>query len=1345
MPLQGSALTIADYVISDTTGGGDCSLIGSWSSGSKTCTLNSDISSSGVALEIASDGITLDGNYHTVTGNAGTGIGVYMYGRTNVTITNLNLSGFGDAFYLENSSGNQIMNSNASASGLNGLRLVNSNSNNLADSTFNNSGTGNGIRLEGSSNNQLSGLTVAGTNGHGVHMLSASDNNLLNGNQLSNNGSDCVRIESASHNQLTSNMVLSCSNGVYMEAAFSNTLHDNIFSNNFIGVDMSASNSNLVYNNDFQFNTIQAQASGGGGNAFFQAPPVGGNYWEDYAGCQNLDGDNFCDNPYTAAGIIDSYPWTTIDGWVDHTPPAITNTHPAGTIYSGATIIGTDYSDSVSGIDTSSVTVSLDGNPLTGCTVTASSVSCPVSGLAYGAHSFVGSVSDNAGNTSQFGSSFPVGDNQPPQVTYNGSTGVLGNGTPTLTATFADAEPSSGVDTGSAELSLNGGAHSACSVNGNNITCSASGLADGTYTATIYITDTDGNTGSGSGSFTVDTTPPTVSNLSPSGTIYSDSATISAAFSDSGAGVDTGSLTIKLDGNVLTGCSVSASGASCPVSGLSYGSHAISGSIADTVGNEATIGGGFQVGDNVAPTLTYQGPTGYLKTHFPVITAKYSDPAPSGGVKYWLAKVYLNGNGPYPCGADGTGSGISCTLSQVGDGNYSAHLTIEDYDGNVGTADGSFTIDTVPPTASDDAPGGWQHTDVTVHLSCHDATSGCDVVKYRLDGGSWQNGDTVTVSGDGTHNLQYYPVDKAGNNGAWTTVYVKIDATGPVATVTAPASPVDGDSTTITIDYSDAASGIDAAATSITLDGSPVAGCSITGSGASCPVSGLAPGEHQVGGTVSDKAGNQVAISGTFHVMRHYFFTWYDNRYSSNWVLMGNPGGSGGSTTFSLAIAGNDQDLSQYSFGNDTGCATTPCAPGEVPPGKTMTPAYDGLIGGPVKVTSQNGEKALVSQRTLWPKGGHSLEEVTGMEESRLADHYYWPWYDQLSDGYANWILAANPSETETVRAEVYIAGEKQQNRLDPARSDYGQYYFEIAPGDNVTPTFPGKQGGPVEVKAYVAGGDWNNAADRRDVIASQRVLSGHGSAFNEAVGVPAGELSDHYLWTWYDDKYGRNWMLIANTESEQVTYRVEVAGGCNADGTPSSDPGTACYQGTLAPQGSDGDIHTFRFSEEGVSGLANGPVELTAWKSADHSPAKVIASQRIVFGPSFGETMGYPASALTGHYLWTWYDQQTAGMRNWVLVANPPAASGDLYYEIWVAGQKLCDESDCPAATPGSWSGGPLAPGANVTPTFDQVIGGPVEVRTFADSAHTTPADAIASQRVLYYGYFNEVVGSGL
>lgn len=413
--------------------------------------------------------------------------------------------------------------------------------------------------------------------------------------------------------------------------------------------------------------------------------------------------------------------------------------------------------------------------------------------------------------------------------------------------------------------------------------------------------------------------------------------------------------------------------------------------------------------------------------------------------------------------------------------------------------------------------------------------------------------------------------------------------------------------------------------------------------------------------------------------LRSYYYTWYDDLNSNNWVLMANP--VGGSTLwFDLFIGGSKRSLA---------------GDGQVTAGTSLTPKYAGVIGGPVNTSSLTSAKAIVSQRVVWPKGGSSLEEVLGMDVDRLSNHYYWTWYDQVSAGYTNWVLVANPNPF-TVYYQIKVAGVSQQTGT-------------IAAGKNVTPTLPGVIGGPVEVLA------WNDAvggSNKADVFASQRVLSNYGGAFNEQVGTPAEELSSHYLWTWYDDRGGSNWILIANPNGSPMHYEIKIAGTV-VETTKTGEPGAKAE----IPAG--GKV-TPRF------GITGGPVEVKTFSNAAHTvPMNSIASQRVLWGSSFAETPGYPYSALSSSYHWTWYDNLAPGMKNWVLVANP-STSATVDYQIRING----------VVPPGG--SGTLSPGQRVTPTFPGIQAGPVEVTS-------TGGPVMASQRVLYNNYFNEVLGTVL
>ena len=74
-----------------------------------------------------------------------------------------------------------------------------------------------------------------------------------------------------------------------------------------------------------------------------------------------------------------------------------------------------------------------------------------------------------------------------------------------------------------------------------------------------------------------------IAGIAPTGSIYRDFTTIAASFTDA-VGVDTASVAVYLDGTRLDGCAVSASGVSCPVSGLEHGGHLFAVLAADTLG-----------------------------------------------------------------------------------------------------------------------------------------------------------------------------------------------------------------------------------------------------------------------------------------------------------------------------------------------------------------------------------------------------------------------------------------------------------------------------------------------------------------------------------------------------------------------------------------------------------------------------------------------------------------------------------------------------------------------------------------------------------------------------------------
>ncbi len=247
------------------------------------------------------------------------------------------------------------------------------------------------------------------------------------------------------------------------------------------------------------------------------------------------------------------------------------------------------------------------------------------------------------------------------------------------------------------------------------------------------------------------------------------------------------------------------------------------GTATDAAGNvsDPFIIGGINV-DETAPTLNGAATT-----------------APNGNGWYtgdvtvkWTASDALSGlDGANPANSTITGEG----------GNLSASASVSDKAGNTtGATVKGIKIDRTAPRTTATAPSGWQSSDVTVKLDASDNLSGVGGTYYTVDGGATQSGTTVTVSSEGSHQVAYWSVDKAGNAETAQTVTVLVDKSAPTITGTATTSPnANGwynSAVTVHFDCNDTVSGI-----------------------ASCPPDATlsAEGANSVTGTAVDKAGNK--------------------------------------------------------------------------------------------------------------------------------------------------------------------------------------------------------------------------------------------------------------------------------------------------------------------------------------------------------------------------------------------------------------------------------------------------------------------------------------------------------
>ncbi|MHB8793521.1 MAG: NosD domain-containing protein [Thermoleophilia bacterium] len=588
-------------IIRNSATGGDCTTIGTWDPETLTCTLTTDLVVTGKnGIEIVDNNITVDGNGHSITDSGGFTSGGAFSARTGITIKNLTIRQFN----------------------------------------------------------------------YGINILSSSGS-VITGNTLENN-----------------------TYGIYAISSINGS----------------------IYNNNFINNGTQAFVVGGSGNVF-SLPGSGGNFWNSFStpaqGCTDNNGDFFCDAAFTFSGGQDSQPYTSRDGWnavhpPDTTPPEILSVLPSGVIDSNSATVKVYYQDPGSNINLASVSVYLDGNGLTGCTITQESAACPVSGIALGAHTISGSVSDNRGNTSPISGAFNFADLVAPVIYHIQPSGTNGSGSVTVSALFSDGS-GSGVDSSTAAVYLDGAKVAGCTATVSGVSCPVAGLADGSHSISVSVDDNSGNPGAGTGSFLVDTTAPAVSAVFPSGTVSTSSLTVSASYSDVGSGVNIASVNVYLDGALLGGCTESPIGVSCPVSGLVTGAHTIGGSVADIAGNSSPIAGSFSFVDSSAPVVSGILPTGTISTSSTTVSANYSDGSGSG-VETASVAVYVD-SAPI-AGCTVTSASVSCSVNSLANGGHTIMVKVSDEAGNQGSGTGSFTVDTSTPPVSptryirDNATGG---------------------------------------------------------------------------------------------------------------------------------------------------------------------------------------------------------------------------------------------------------------------------------------------------------------------------------------------------------------------------------------------------------------------------------------------------------------------------------------------------------------------------------------------------------------------------------------------------------------------------------------------------------------
>jgi hypothetical protein len=382
-------------------------------------------------------------------------------------------------------------------------------------------------------------------------------------------------------------------------------------------------------------------------------------------------------------------------------------------------------------------------------------------------------------------------------------------------------------------------------------------LSDGTYHWRVHAEDTtEASFGlppawTGTQSFTLDTVAPSVPALtSPGSGAQTNSSTLSATYSDGGAG-DAGTVSFRVCSSAL--CStVLASGTSASVADGSTASWAISPAIAD--GSyfweaKATDGAANASAWSTARSVT-------LDTTPPVSTIGPTKPANPTNATSGPVAFSANETSTFACSLDGAAF-AACTspvsLSGLADGSHTFRVRATDTVGNVEPAPASYTwqVDTVPPDTSigpTEPPALSNSTAPSFDLS---ATEGGSTFECSLDGvpfAACSNPKSYSGLADGNHTFAVRATDPAGNVDLSPASYTwTIDATPPDTTlgIPLPSNPT----TAISARFSFSS---EAGATfACSLDGAAFAACTSPQS-----YGGLGDGSHTFAVKATDVAGN---------------------------------------------------------------------------------------------------------------------------------------------------------------------------------------------------------------------------------------------------------------------------------------------------------------------------------------------------------------------------------------------------------------------------------------------------------------------------------------------------------
>jgi parallel beta-helix repeat protein len=247
----------------------------------------------------------IGGNRETTIIDGGAIRDVVRVSAHNVTISGFTMrNGYLKGIDVSNCDGSKITNNVISGNIGYGIQILNSSSNTVTGNVlYSNS---NGISLQKSSSNVIRHNNASSNNADGI-VLSTVSESIVTENIASTNNWVGIYLRASSNNVVCSNSLstnkrsgisietVKIENNIYASA--NNTFSSNNILNNPIGIYFARSSNNTFFNNNLVNNTQQVYDEpfaheAPSMNIWENDFPLGGNYWDNYAGADMLSGSH---------------------------------------------------------------------------------------------------------------------------------------------------------------------------------------------------------------------------------------------------------------------------------------------------------------------------------------------------------------------------------------------------------------------------------------------------------------------------------------------------------------------------------------------------------------------------------------------------------------------------------------------------------------------------------------------------------------------------------------------------------------------------------------------------------------------------------------------------------------------------------------------------------------------------------------------------------------------------------------------------------------------------------------------------------------------------------------------